>query len=111
MEPLASDLIMLARSIWSFRHLEHQNPSINSDSKGRARMVQKLWRRNRSEKEEWEEYSCLRGCNDISLWHVTINISIIYGSEWMTLCCSYNSCHKMITKGQILEFEVSIEPY
>ena len=33
--PLASDLIMLARSIWSFRHLEHQTPSISSDFIGR----------------------------------------------------------------------------
>ena len=33
--PLASDLIMLARLICSFRHLEHQNPSISSDFIGR----------------------------------------------------------------------------
>ena len=28
---LASDLIMLGRSLWSFRHLESQNTSISSD--------------------------------------------------------------------------------
>ena len=28
---LANNPIILGRSIWSFRHLEHQNPSIISD--------------------------------------------------------------------------------
>ena len=42
---------------------------------------------------------------------VTINVSIRYGSEWVTFCCSYIFCHKMVTYGQILLFEVSIEPY
>ena len=37
--PLANDPIMSGRSIQSFRHLEHQNPSIISDSIGRARMA------------------------------------------------------------------------
>ena len=40
--PLAKDLIMLGTSIWSFRHLEHQNPSIILEDIGRARMVQQF---------------------------------------------------------------------
>ena len=43
--------------------------------------------------------------------HIVINISIRYGSEWVTFCCSYVYCHKMVTDGRILVFEVSIEPY
>ena len=42
--------------------------------------------------------------------YVAINISIRYGSEWVTFFCSYVFCHKMVTNGRILEFEVSIEP-
>ena len=42
--------------------------------------------------------------------YITINISIRYGSERVTFCCSYIFCHKMVTNGKILEFEVSIEP-
>ena len=34
--PLANDFIMWGRSIKSFRHLEHQNPSIISKDIGRA---------------------------------------------------------------------------
>ena len=41
--PLANDPIMLGSLIWSFRHLEHQYPSIISDSIDRARMVQQFW--------------------------------------------------------------------
>ena len=41
--PLVNDLIMLERLIQLFRHLEHQNPSIISESKARARMVQEFW--------------------------------------------------------------------
>ena len=33
---LANDLIMSGTSIWSFRHLEHQNPSIIEGDIGRA---------------------------------------------------------------------------
>ena len=33
--PLKNDPILLGRSIWSFRHLEHQNPSIISDFRHR----------------------------------------------------------------------------
>ena len=40
--PLANDPIMSEISICSFRHLERQNPSIISDSIGRARMVQQI---------------------------------------------------------------------
>ena len=45
--------------------------------------------------------------------YVAINISIRYGSEWVTFSCSYVLllCHKMVTNGRILEFEVSIELY
>ena len=43
--------------------------------------------------------------------YVAINISIRYGSKWVTFCCSYVFCHKMVTNGRILVFEVSIEPY
>ena len=42
MAPLANDPIMLVRSIWSFSHLESQNPSIISNSIDRARMVQQF---------------------------------------------------------------------
>ena len=42
--PLANDPIMLGRSIWLFRHLEHQNLSIISEDIGRARMVQQFGR-------------------------------------------------------------------
>ena len=45
--PPENDPIMLGTSIRSFRHLEHQNPSIISDSIGRARMVQQFQRRSR----------------------------------------------------------------
>ena len=31
MAPLANDTIMLGTSIWSFRHLKHQNPSTGDD--------------------------------------------------------------------------------
>ena len=44
--PLAYDPIMFGRSILSFRHLEHQNPSIISGDIGRARSVQQFRRRN-----------------------------------------------------------------
>ena len=47
----------------------------------------------------------------IGVSHVTINISIRYGSEWAKFCCSYVFCYKMVTNGSILVFEVSIEPY
>ena len=39
---LANDLIMSGTSIRSFRHLEHQNPSIISEDIGRARSVQQF---------------------------------------------------------------------
>jgi len=40
---LKNYLILLERSIWFFRHLEHQNMSIISDSIGRAQMVLQFW--------------------------------------------------------------------
>ena len=46
--PLTNDPLMLGISIWSFRHPEHQNPSIISDSIGRARIVQQFQIRVRS---------------------------------------------------------------
>ena len=52
---LANDLILSATSIRSFRHLEHQNPSIISEDIGRARMVQQLQRIGGGGSEEEEE--------------------------------------------------------
>ena len=43
----ANDPIMSGRSIKVFRHLEHQNQSIISDSIGRARIVQHFGNRRR----------------------------------------------------------------
>ncbi len=45
--PHANNPIMQRRSIWSFRHLEGQNPSIISEDIGRARRVQHFWRSRR----------------------------------------------------------------
>ena len=47
----------------------------------------------------------------VGVLYDVINISIRYGSEWVTFCCSYVFCHKMVTNGQIIVFEVSIETY
>ena len=55
MASLANDPIMLGRLIRSFRHLEHQNPSILSDYIGRARMVQQFLRSRIGLEEESEE--------------------------------------------------------
>ena len=44
---LANDLIMSGTSIRSFRHLEHQNPSIISEDIGRAKSVQQFRRRRK----------------------------------------------------------------
>ena len=57
--PLANDPTMLGRSIRSFGHLEHQNPSIISEDIGRARIVQQFWK-SRIKGVERSEYSCLR---------------------------------------------------
>ena len=54
MAPLANDPIMSGRLIRLFRHLEHQNPSIISDSIGRARMVQQFRSQNGLEEESEE---------------------------------------------------------
>ena len=43
---LANDLILSATSIRSFRHLEHQNPSIISEDIGRARQRATIPERN-----------------------------------------------------------------
>ena len=61
---LANDLIMSGTSIRSFRHLEHQNPSIISEDIGRAIGVQQF--RNGTEESDRRSrigsaYSCLRG--------------------------------------------------
>ena len=42
--PLANDPILLGRSIWSFRHLDCQNPSIISDSIDRRRGWEEIQR-------------------------------------------------------------------
>ena len=57
--PLSNDPIMSKRLIQSFRHLEHQNLSIISDSIGRARMVQQFWIKRGVRR--LEEYNCVRG--------------------------------------------------
>ena len=53
--PLSNDPIMSKRLIQSFRHLEHQNLSIISDSIGRARMVQQFRRNGRTEERNRTE--------------------------------------------------------
>ena len=59
--PLSNDPIMSKRLIQSFRHLEHQNLSIISDSIGRARMVQQILNgRDQKGGMEEEMYSCLK---------------------------------------------------
>ena len=47
----------------------------------------------------------------IDMLFVAINISIRYGSKWVTYCCSYIFHNKTIICEWILEFEVSIDPY
>ena len=46
--PPENNLIMSGTSKQSFRHLEHQNPSIISEDIGRARSMQQFQRRRRS---------------------------------------------------------------
>ena len=63
---LANDPIMLERSIRLFRHLEHQNPSIISESIAGALMVQQFQRRRRI---GVSEYSWLRGCDRVKIFN------------------------------------------
>ena len=56
-------------------------------------------------------YSTVLDSTIYGVRRVMINISIRYGSEWVTFCRSYVFCHKMVTNGRILVFEVSIESY
>ena len=58
--PLANDPIMSGRSIRSFRHPDHQNPSIISDSIGRARMAMKTGKKVRRRRSR-KSYSYRRG--------------------------------------------------
>ena len=51
--PLENDAILSGTSIWSFRHLEHQNPSIISDFRHRSRMVQEFRWRQRRRTRKW----------------------------------------------------------
>ena len=53
MAPLANNFIMSGTLIRSFRHLEHQNPSIDLGDIGRARSVQQF--RNRTEERNGTE--------------------------------------------------------
>ena len=53
MAPPANNFIMLGTLIQSFRHLEHQNPSINLGDIGRARSVQQF--RNGTEEQNGTE--------------------------------------------------------
>jgi len=81
MVPLVNDPIMSGGSIWLIRHLEHRNPSIMSDSIGRASMVQQF-RNGTEERHGGMErigmvYSCLRGCD------VTVT-SIVSRQNWKT---------------------------
>ena len=50
--PLANDPIMLERSIQLFRHLEHQNPSIISESIGIPNGSKKMGKKVRRKTEE-----------------------------------------------------------
>ena len=50
MAPIENDPIMSERSIWLFKHLECQNPSIISDSIGIYRWLQKAGK-SQEEKE------------------------------------------------------------
>ena len=59
--PPENNLIMSGTSIWSFKHLEHQNPSIISEDIGRARSVQQFRIGGGGGGGSEEEYSCLRG--------------------------------------------------
>merc|ERR1711873_49947 len=54
-------------------------------------------------------YTSIYRC-DVRMY-VAINISIRYSSEWVTFCCSYVFCYKMVNNERILVFEVSMEPY
>ena len=54
MASLANDVIMSGTSIRSFRHLEHQNPSIISEDIGRASGVQQFRNGGTEELEEEE---------------------------------------------------------
>ena len=64
MAPHAKDPIMSGISIWLFRHLECQNPTIISDYIGIPRCLKKL---GKSEEQEWiggmESYSYRRRLN------------------------------------------------
>ena len=58
---LENEPIMSERLIWSFRHLECQNPSIISDSLGIPRWKQKTGEKERSRGNRTEEsYSYLK---------------------------------------------------
>ena len=67
--PLANEPIMSKRSIWLFRHLKYQNPSINLEDIGRARMLQQF-RRSQSIGALKEEYSWLRGCDVLAIFGI-----------------------------------------
>ena len=56
---------MSGTSQWSFRHLKHQNPSIISDSLGRARMVQQLLIRGGG--GGGLKYSSIGGCDSFKM--------------------------------------------
>ena len=70
--PLANDPVVSRRLIWSFNNLEHQNMSLISDSRGRARMVQ------REEKWDWKNIVVL----DVAIRIVVIShmVSAVCGS-------------------------------
>ena len=72
MAPPANNVIMSGTSTRSFRHLEHQNPSIISGDIGRARRVQQfqMIRGVRLKENSW-----LRGCDVLPILDVYVNLS------------------------------------
>ena len=73
--PPANNLIMLGTSIRSFRHLEHQNPSIFWGDIGRARSVQQF-RRNGT--EEWSTVDTMRVLINIGLFGICVSVTFLY---------------------------------
>ena len=60
--PLKNDPILSGRSIWLFRHLELQNPSIISDFRHRSELLPATIQEEEEEQEqEQEEYTWLLG--------------------------------------------------
>ena len=65
--PLKNDPILSGRSIWSFRHLELQNPSIISDFRHRARLVQEKVRSSSRSRSSRRSGTTLLSVTDVGL--------------------------------------------